>query len=90
MSLSGVATTSLGGAPVPPSEPTALIALTPVTIDALAGNPKAQRLAAVMATVVTLWITEALPMPVTALMGAAACTILSRVARPLAVNRCSC
>jgi len=45
-------------------------------IDALTENPKAQRLAAVLTTVVTLWITEALPMPVTALLGAAACTIL--------------
>lgn len=45
-------------------------------IGALAENPRAQRLAAVMATVVVLWITEALPMPVTALMGAAACTLL--------------
>ncbi len=39
-------------------------------------TPEAHRLAAVMAAVVTLWITEALPMPVTALLGAAACVAL--------------
>ncbi|MGH9555664.1 MAG: SLC13 family permease [Terriglobales bacterium] len=37
---------------------------------------EAHRLAAVMAAVVTLWITEALPMPVTALLGASACVVL--------------
>ena len=36
----------------------------------------AHRLAAVLAAVVVLWITEALPLPVTALLGAAACVIL--------------
>ena len=36
----------------------------------------AHRLAAVMAAVVILWITEALPMPATALLGAAACVVL--------------
>ncbi len=36
-------------------------------------KPEAQRLAAVMAAVVVLWVTEALPLPVTALLGAAAC-----------------
>ncbi len=36
----------------------------------------AQRLAAVMSAVVILWVTEALPLPVTALLGAAACVIL--------------
>jgi sodium-dependent dicarboxylate transporter 2/3/5 len=45
-------------------------------IGSLADKPQAQRLAAVLAAVVTLWITEALPMPVTALLGAAACTVL--------------
>ncbi len=34
------------------------------------------RLAAVMAAVVVLWITEALPMPVTALLGASLCVVL--------------
>jgi solute carrier family 13 (sodium-dependent dicarboxylate transporter), member 2/3/5 len=39
-------------------------------------EPEAHRLAAVMAAVVVLWITEALPMPVTALLGAAACVVM--------------
>jgi solute carrier family 13 (sodium-dependent dicarboxylate transporter), member 2/3/5 len=43
----------------------------------LAGlSPQAHRLAAVMATVVVLWVTEALPLPVTALLGASACVVL--------------
>ncbi|HVF50881.1 MAG TPA: SLC13 family permease [Pyrinomonadaceae bacterium] len=37
---------------------------------------EAHRLAAVMASVVVLWITEALPLPVTALLGTAACVVL--------------
>jgi sodium-dependent dicarboxylate transporter 2/3/5 len=37
---------------------------------------EAHRLAAVMATVVVLWVTEALPLPVTALLGASACVAL--------------
>jgi solute carrier family 13 (sodium-dependent dicarboxylate transporter), member 2/3/5 len=36
----------------------------------------AHRLAAVLAAVVVLWVTEALPLPVTALLGAAACVVL--------------
>jgi sodium-dependent dicarboxylate transporter 2/3/5 len=36
----------------------------------------AHRLAAVLAVVVVLWVTEALPLPVTALLGAAACVVL--------------
>src|ERR671916_2297919 len=36
-------------------------------------KPEAHRLAAVMAAVVVMWMTEALPLPVTALVGAAAC-----------------
>jgi sodium-dependent dicarboxylate transporter 2/3/5 len=36
----------------------------------------AHRLAAVLAAVVVLWVTEALPLPVTALLGAAACVAL--------------
>jgi sodium-dependent dicarboxylate transporter 2/3/5 len=39
-------------------------------------SPEAHRLAAVMAAVVVLWVTEALPLPVTALLGAAACVVL--------------
>lgn len=38
-------------------------------------TPAAHRLAAIMSAVVVLWITEALPMPVTALLGACACVI---------------
>jgi len=47
-------------------------------------SPEAHRLAAIMAAVVVLWVTEALPMPVTALLGAAACVVL-RVADAKAV-----
>src|SRR6476661_2426137 len=36
----------------------------------------AHRLAAVLAVVVVLWVTEAVPLPVTALLGAAACVVL--------------
>lgn len=39
-------------------------------------SPEAHRLAAVMAAVVVLWVTEALPLPVTALLGASACVVL--------------
>jgi sodium-dependent dicarboxylate transporter 2/3/5 len=39
-------------------------------------TPEAHRLAAVMAGVIVLWVTEALPMPVTALGGAALCVIM--------------
>lgn len=39
-------------------------------------SPEAHRLAAIMAAIVVLWVTEALPMPVTAIMGAAACVLL--------------
>ena len=38
--------------------------------------PPAQRLAAVLSAVVILWMTEALPLPVTALLGAAFCVVL--------------
>jgi len=47
-------------------------------------SAEGHHLAAVMAAVVVLWITEALPMPVTALTGAAACVVL-RVAPAKAV-----
>jgi len=39
-------------------------------------TPEAHRLAAIMAAVVVLWVTEALPMPVTAMIGAVACVVL--------------
>ena len=39
-------------------------------------QPPAHRLAAVLGAVVVLWVTEALPLPVTALLGAAACVAL--------------
>jgi sodium-dependent dicarboxylate transporter 2/3/5 len=39
-------------------------------------SPEAHRLGAVLAAVVVLWVTEALPLPVTALLGAAACVVL--------------
>ncbi|MBA3341862.1 MAG: DASS family sodium-coupled anion symporter [Gemmatimonadaceae bacterium] len=39
-------------------------------------SPEAHRLAAIMSAVVVLWISEALPMPVTALIGAAACVVM--------------
>lgn len=47
-------------------------------------TPEAHRLAAIMGAVVVLWISEAIPMPVTALLGAAACVVF-RVAEPKAV-----
>ena len=39
-------------------------------------SSQAHRLAAVLAAVVVLWVTEALPLPVTALLGAALCVLL--------------
>jgi solute carrier family 13 (sodium-dependent dicarboxylate transporter), member 2/3/5 len=39
-------------------------------------RPEAHRLAAVLAAVVALWVTEALPLPVTALLGASTCVVL--------------
>lgn len=39
-------------------------------------TPQAHRLAAVMAAVVILWMTEALPLPVTAVLAAAVCVVL--------------
>ncbi|MDT5295761.1 MAG: solute carrier family 13 (sodium-dependent dicarboxylate transporter), er 2/3/5, partial [Acidobacteriota bacterium] len=54
--------------------PAAFIALLVLPLPGL--KPEAHRLAAVMASVVVLWITEALPLPVTALVGAAVCVVL--------------
>jgi sodium-dependent dicarboxylate transporter 2/3/5 len=54
--------------------PAAFVALLVLPLPGL--KPEAHRLAAVMASVVVLWITEALPLPVTALVGAAACVVL--------------
>jgi sodium-dependent dicarboxylate transporter 2/3/5 len=54
--------------------PVAFVALLLLPLPGL--KPEAHRLAAVMAAVVLLWITEALPLPVTALVGAAACVVL--------------
>ncbi len=39
-------------------------------------SPQAHALAAIMAAVVVLWVSEAIPMPVTALIGAVACVVL--------------
>ena len=39
-------------------------------------KPEAHRLAGILGAVVVLWVTEALPLPVTALLGAAACVVL--------------
>lgn len=54
--------------------PLAFIIMLLVPLPAL--KPEAHRLAAVMVGVIVLWITEALPLSVTALMGAATCVIL--------------
>ncbi|CAN5784191.1 DASS family sodium-coupled anion symporter [soil metagenome] len=54
--------------------PVAFIALFALPMPGL--SPEAQRLAAVLAAVVVLWVTEALPLPVTALLGASACVVL--------------
>ena len=54
--------------------PVALLVVMVLPIEAL--TPEAHRLAAVMAAVMILWISEALPMAVTAILGAAACVIL--------------
>jgi solute carrier family 13 (sodium-dependent dicarboxylate transporter), member 2/3/5 len=54
--------------------PLAILAIALADFPAL--SPEAHRLAAVMAGVVILWISEALPMPVTALLGASACVVV--------------
>ena len=54
--------------------PAAFLLLLLLPLDGIPGP--AHRLAAVLAAVVVLWVTEALPLPVTALLGAAACVVL--------------
>jgi sodium-dependent dicarboxylate transporter 2/3/5 len=55
----------------------AVIVFVLVLASPMAGlSPAAHRLAAVLGVVVVLWVTEALPLPVTALLGAASCVIL--------------
>src|SRR5215212_5921527 len=54
--------------------PAAFLAVWAAALPAL--SPEAHRLAAIAAAVVVLWVTEALPMPVTALAGASACVVL--------------
>lgn len=49
-------------------------------------SPEAHRLGAILSAVVVLWITEALPMPATALLGAALC-VVCRVAAAAEVFR---
>lgn len=53
-----------------------LAALTVALLDLPGLTPEAHRLAVVMVAVVLLWVTESLPMPVTALLGASACVVL--------------
>jgi sodium-dependent dicarboxylate transporter 2/3/5 len=59
-----------------PAAPAAQVPPRETGLAARGWNPRAQKLAAVMAAVVVLWVTEALPMPVTALLGAASCVLL--------------
>lgn len=54
--------------------PVAALAVAWLELPAL--TPEAHRLAVVMVAVVLLWLTESLPMPVTALLGASACVVL--------------
>jgi sodium-dependent dicarboxylate transporter 2/3/5 len=54
--------------------PIAFISMLLIPLGAL--STEAHRLAAIMATVMVLWITEALPLPVTALLGATAAVVL--------------
>jgi sodium-dependent dicarboxylate transporter 2/3/5 len=54
--------------------PAVFILLLALPMDGL--SPPAHRLAAIMGAVVVLWVTEALPLPVTALLGASACVLL--------------
>jgi anion transporter len=43
--------------------------------ESLADKPEAHRLAAMMVAVVVLWVTEAIPLPLTALLGATGCVL---------------
>ncbi len=54
--------------------PAAFVSLLALPMPGL--SPEAHRLAGVLAAVVVLWVTEALPLPVTALLGASACVLL--------------
>jgi sodium-dependent dicarboxylate transporter 2/3/5 len=54
--------------------PTAFALLVALPLEGL--SPQAHRLAAVLGAVVILWVTEALPLAVTALLGAALCVVL--------------
>ena len=54
--------------------PAVFLLLLLLPLDGIPGP--AHRLAAVLGAVVVLWVTEALPLPVTALLGAAACVML--------------
>jgi sodium-dependent dicarboxylate transporter 2/3/5 len=54
--------------------PIAFLALAALPMSGV--SPAAHRLAAVLGAVVVLWVTEALPLAVTALLGAAACVVL--------------
>ena len=55
----------------------ALLAFAALLLAPLGGlTPEAHRLAAIMAAVVILWISEALPLPVTAIIGAVACVVM--------------
>lgn len=53
-----------------------ILALLVAVLDFPTLAPEAHRLAVVMVAVIALWVSEALPMPVTALLGAAACVVL--------------
>jgi sodium-dependent dicarboxylate transporter 2/3/5 len=54
--------------------PAAALAVAALDLPSL--SPEAHRLASVMIAVVLLWMTESIPMPVTALLGASACVVL--------------
>jgi sodium-dependent dicarboxylate transporter 2/3/5 len=55
--------------------PLVFVALLAIPMRSL--SPQAHRLAAIMGLVVMLWITEALPMPVTAMAGAVLCVLMN-------------